>query len=140
MSWNVKKNQNLQYVFIYGGVTLLSMVFTTVYYTFSHGLRDYHLSILSLPPAIVMTIFLVLLLMRHQVNFNTLWALNTGFCFIWLYYLLNGIYAIAKTSSNWLWIYLVIGSFFLLAAIILEIVFSIKGRKKKMLDEASNDQ
>ena len=78
-------------------------------------------------------------IMPLLVPISTLWALNTGFCFIWLYYLLDGIYAIAKTSSDWLWIYLVIGSFFLLAAIILEIIFSIKGRQKKTLDEASND-
>lgn len=98
---SLMKNKNFRYVLIYLSITVLSLLTCSIYYIFSHGEQDSHMTFLFLPSAIITIIFLLFLLIKYEMNKYTYYFLNSAFSFLWVYMLLSGIYLIAKVESLW---------------------------------------
>lgn len=126
--WSIRKNKMLRTTLVFFGITLFSGLVTFLYYRFDYGMRDIHMTLLFLPGAIATLLFFLLTLLRFSFRGWSLYLFAMGFPFIWFYLLLMGIYSIAKTSSEWLFVYLVIGGLLMGASLIYTIVKLIKKR------------
>ncbi len=122
----LKTNKVLRLLVIYLGVTLFSILFTCVYYMNSHGLRDIHMTLLFLPTSVAMLVLVGYLLLKKEMNTYALYAFNMAFPAFWVYLALTGIYTMAKTSSNWTIVFLILGVVLLVAYAVLEVFFKLK--------------
>lgn len=122
---------NLRYFFIYLGVTAFSVLFTIIYYMNSYGMTDNHLTYLFVPSLITALIFLLFFIFKYSLCDEARYIWNMAFPFIYVYIMLNGIYTIAKTSSDWLFIFVILFSIGVAISLIVEVVSKIKGRKKQ---------
>ncbi len=125
----LKTNKVLRLLTIYLGVTLFSILFTCVYYMNSHGLRDIHMTLLFLPTTLAMLILVGYLLLKKQMNTYALYAFNMAFPAFWVYLALTGIYTMAKTSSDWTIVFLILGVVLLVAYAVLEVFFKLKKKE-----------
>ena len=115
----------------YGAGTLFSVLVTSLYYTFDHGLRDIHMTLLFLIPLIPGIVWLILSLVHYLPSAAARYAFNIASPLLWIYFLLMGIYTMAKTTSDWLILYLILAIIGYAVALIIEIIFHIKTRKTK---------
>ncbi len=90
---------------------MFSLLVMGIYYVFSHGLRDIHMTLLFLPGVSAALFFLFLSLCKIKVGASARYAFHFGYAGVWVYLLLKGIYTMAKTGSDWLyvfWIYAIV--------------------------------
>ena len=125
----LKTNKVLRLLVIYLGVTLFSILFTCVYYMNSHGLRDIHMTLLFLPTTLAMLVLVGYLLLKKEMNTYALYAFNMAFPAFWVYLALTGIYTMAKTSSDWTIVFLILGVVLLVAYAVLEAFFKLKKKE-----------
>lgn len=125
----LKTNKVLRLLAIYLGVTLFSILFTCVYYMNSHGLRDIHMTLLFLPTTVAMLVLVGYLLLKKEMNTYALYAFNMAFPAFWVYLALTGIYTMAKTSSDWTIVFLILGVVLLVAYAVLEVFFKLKKKE-----------
>lgn len=125
----LKTNKVLRLLVIYLGVTLFSILFTCVYYMNSHGLRDIHMTLLFLPTTLAMLVLVGYLLLKKEMNTYALYAFNMAFPAFWVYLALTGIYTMAKTSSDWTIVFLILGVVLLVAYAVLEVFFKLKKKE-----------
>ena len=125
----LKTNKVLRLLVIYLGVTLFSILFTCVYYMNSHGLRDIHITLLFLPTTLAMLVLVGYLLLKKEMNTYALYAFNMAFPAFWVYLALTGIYTMAKTSSDWTIVFLILGVVLLVAYAVLEVFFKLKKKE-----------
>lgn len=125
----LKANKVLRLLVIYLGVTLFSILFTCVYYMNSHGLRDIHMTLLFLPTTLAMLVLVGYLLLKKEMNTYALYAFNMAFPAFWVYLALTGIYTMAKTSSDWTIVFLILGVVLLVAYAVLEVFFKLKKKE-----------
>jgi len=126
---SLTRKGNLKQVFIYLGVTAFSLLFTSIYYLNSYGMTDNHLTFLFVLPLVNVLVFLFLFLFKYSPSHlaNCIW--NMSFPFIYVYMMLSGIYTIAKTSSNWLFIFIVLFVLGILTSIITEVATKIRNKR-----------
>jgi len=132
---SLMKNKNFRYIIIYLGVTLLSLLTCAIYYIFSHGEKDIHMTLLFLPGAISMNLFITLFTGNSTLNNLFYYLFNSAFIFFWAYMCLKGIYEIAYMESRWLYWFYIIAAFLLAGALISQIVFVIKNKKNKKIEK-----
>lgn len=125
----LKTNKVLRLLVIYLGVTLFSILFTCVYYMNSHGLRDIHMTLLFLPTTLAMLVLVGYLLLKKEMNTYALYAFNMALPAFWVYLALTGIYTMAKTSSDWTIVFLILGVVLLVAYAVLEVFFKLKKKE-----------
>ena len=125
----LKTNKVLRLLVIYLGVTLFSILFTCVYYMNSHGLRDIHMTLLFLPTTLAMLVLVGYLLLKKEMNTYALYAFNMAFPAFWVYLALTGIYTMAKTSSDWTIVFLILGVVLFVAYAVLEVFFKLKKKE-----------
>ena len=125
----LKTNKVLRLLVVYLGVTLFSILFTCVYYMNSHGLRDIHMTLLFLPTTLAMLVLVGYLLLKKEMNTYALYAFNMAFPAFWVYLALTGIYTMAKTSSDWTIVFLILGVVLLVAYAVLEVFFKLKKKE-----------
>ena len=120
------KNKNLRYFVIYLSVTLFSLLVCAIYYIFSHGETDLHMTLLFLPSSVVSLLFLFLTLWGFKFNRVTYYLLNSAFSFFWFYMLLMGVYNIAFVESKWIIVFVFVSITVLLGAVINELISRFK--------------
>ena len=129
----MRKEKNIQRATasFYIGGTLFSGLVTILYYVFDHGLRDPHMTFLFLVPLLPALFWYILAWVKYLPCPAARYAFNLSSPFLWFYFLLMGIYTMAKTVSDWLFVYLIIGITGYCAAAIIELVYRVKTRKKE---------
>jgi uncharacterized membrane protein len=95
----------------------------------SHGLRDIHMTLLFLPTTLAMLVLVGYLLLKKEMNTYALYAFNMAFPAFWVYLALTGIYTMAKTSSDWTIVFLILGVVLLVAYAVLEVFFKLKKKE-----------
>src|SRR5574344_2699494 len=121
----VKRNHKLKdfyLVFIYIGILLFSILFTSVYYLNSHGLRDLHMTLLFLPSLVSIFFLLIFAYFAKTPKGIVIYSFNIGFGLLWCYLCLTGIYNMAKSNSNWLWLFLLFSIFSFILSVALYLV------------------
>ncbi|MCR4879743.1 MAG: hypothetical protein K5906_02170, partial [Bacilli bacterium] len=99
---------NLRAFLIYLGITLFSLLFTFIYYQNSYGMTDNHLTYLFVPSATISLLYLFAFIFKYNTENLARYAFNMSFPFLYIYMMLMGIYTIAKTSSSWISLYVII--------------------------------
>lgn len=127
---STRNNPVAKYFWIYLGVTLFSAFFTLMYYIFDHGLRDVNMTLLFLPGLIATLLFLLLALFHKDVSRLAIYTFNTGFPALWCYMALAGIYNMAKTESEWLFVFLILGAVLLTISLVSETIYLVKDKKQ----------
>ena len=127
------KNKNFRYFIIYISVTLFSMLVCAIYYLFSHGETDYHMTFLFVPGACVTAFFLIIFFLKFKMHDLTYYLLNSAFVFLWVYMLLMGVYNIAYVQSDWTFAFALVSGAICLFAIIFEIINQVIDHKKKVI-------
>ena len=120
------KNKNFRYFIIYISVTIFSLLTCAIYYIFSHGETDLHITLLFLPSTIVSLLFLILFFVKLNFNERTYYLFNSGFVFLWFYTLLMGVYNIAYVENKWVFVFLICSGIGFIACLINEIISRIK--------------
>jgi len=96
----------------------------------SYGMTDNHLTYLFVAPLTYMIVFFVLFVAKYSLSEIARYVLNMSFPFIYLYMMLSGIYTIAKTTSSWLFVFLIFFALALIASFVFEIVNKTLARKR----------
>ena len=115
----------------YLGGTLFSIVATVLYYTFDHGLRDIHMTFLFLPNLLATIIWYVLSLLGYRPCAASRYAFYMASPFHWVYLFLKGVYTMAKTESEWLFVFLIVAAALFVASFVIEIVHVIRRKRQK---------
>ncbi len=127
---------NLRQFIIYLSLTAFSLLFTMVYYMNSYGMTDAHLDYLFLAPSIISLIYLLFFIFKYEQTSTSRYILNMSFPFLYIYMMLSGIYTIAKTSSTWLFVFLVVAIIGLDISVVIEIILKIKNKKNPQVEKA----
>ena len=120
------KNKNLRYIIIYSSVTLFSLLTCAIYYIFSHGETDLHMTLLFVPSLVVSVVFLILFVIKFELHHITYYLINSGFVFLWFYVLLMGVYNIAYVESKWTFVFLICSIVGFIASLTNEVIMRIK--------------
>ena len=128
MWWRVR-NRPMRYAVAYLLASVFSGIVTMFYYIFDHGLRDIHMTLLFLPPLLAALLFLFYAWRKIELYEPAANVFHGAFLFLWSYFLLGSIYRMAKTSSDWLFVYLIIFGIGLTASITLQIMYLVKKKK-----------
>ena len=129
MSSRGKKTLLFKAMIGYGAVTLFSGLVTFFYYMFDHGLRDNHMTFLFVPGLAMLALLFLIAMLKLTIEPNAFLVANFAFALLWVYQLLMGIYTMAKTSSPWLWVFLLLSCLAWAAALVLEILALIKAKR-----------
>ena len=128
--WWHAKNKPMKYAVAYFFASVFSGIVTIFYYIFDHGLRDIHMTLLFLPPLLASLWFLFTAWRKFELYEPAVNVFHGAFLFLWAYFLLGAIYTMAKTSSDWLFVYLIIFAVGFIVSILLQIAFLLRKRSK----------
>ena len=124
------KNKNLRYFIIYLSITILSLLTCSIYYIFSHGEQDLHMTLLFVPGLTMSIFFFILYLCKFELHHVTYYLLNSAFSFLFTYMLLMGIYLIAYVESSWIFVFIICSVSIGAIAVINETIYRIRKSKK----------
>ena len=119
------RNKNFRYIVIYLSITLFSLIACAIYYYFSHGETDGHMTYLYVPSLGMSVIFLALFLFKIQLNHRTYYLINSAFTFLWFYMFIMGIYLIAYVENKWTFVFWICSIVALACAIGNEIIYRL---------------
>ena len=119
----------MKYAIAYFFASVFSGIVTMFYYIFDHGLRDIHMTLLFLPPLLASLLFLFNAWRKIELYEPAVNVFHAGFLFFWTYFLLGAIYTMAKTSSDWLFVFLIIAGVGIITSIVMQIIFIVKKKQ-----------
>lgn len=117
-------------LFVYLGVLAFSVLFILVYYYNSHNLRDIHMTLLFVPSLFALALFGVSALAKFYIGTLSCILFNIGFAWIWAWLCLSGVYNMAETSSNWLFLFYVFAIIFFVISMIALAFTALKKKKE----------
>jgi hypothetical protein len=95
--------------FIFLGVSAFSVLFTFVYYRYSHEVYSDYISYLFIIPLCLSAFYLVLFFFHKEAGIVGTTFLDTGAPTLMIYSALQGVYEIAETYNEWSVLFLVVG-------------------------------
>ncbi|MCR5491531.1 MAG: hypothetical protein K6F32_05340 [Bacilli bacterium] len=125
-------HRNRVQIFSYLGASAFCGFFAFMYYQFSRGLRSNYMTFLFLWPLAFVALWTILTMLKQELSGYAKACIANSCLLITLHFALLGIYEMAETASSWLYMFLIIGAVYLLAAPVAELIF----RKRHNREEA----
>ncbi len=94
-------------VLSYLGVTAFALLFCSIYYIFSRGLRSNYMTYLFLAPSGFVLLHFLLWAFKYVPSYYAKVAIANSCAILFAYFALSGIYEMAFLGSSWLWVFLV---------------------------------